>query len=99
MIGENSEVDDFSFGQPLEQVSDPIKYDQGYILLRVLERTEVTRADFEENKETERQNYLDTKRNQIFASFYAKLREEKNVEPNYGLFLRINNELLGRFSR
>lgn len=99
VIGENAEVDEYSFEQPLEQVSDPIKYDQGYILLRVLERTEVTRSDFEENRETERQNYLDTKRNQIFASFYAKLREEKNVEPNYGLFLRINNELLGRFAR
>ncbi len=99
VIGENAEVDDFSFGQPLNQFSDPIKYDQGYILMRVLDRKEVTREEFEETKETERQTFLDTKRNQVFASFYSKLREEKKVEPNYGLFLRINSEILGRFER
>jgi peptidyl-prolyl cis-trans isomerase D len=99
VIGENSDVDAFSFEQALDQISDPIKYNQGYILMRVLERKEVTREEFEENRETERQTFLDTKRNQVFASFYSKLREEKNVEPNYGLFLRINSELLGRFSR
>ena len=67
--------------------------------MRVLDRKEVTREEFEENMETERQSFLDTKRNQVFASFYSKLREEKNVEPNYGLFLRINSEILGRFDR
>jgi len=99
VIGENTEVDEFSFGQPLDQISEPIQYEQGYTLIRLLERKEVTQSEFEENRETERQTFLDTKRNRVFASFYSKLREEKNVEPNYGLFLRINSEILGRFSR
>ena len=99
VIGENPEIDTTIFETPLEQLSQPLRYDNGYILMRVLDRTEVTREEFSENRETERQNLLDQKRNMIFASFYTKLREEKNVEPNYGLFYQINQEILSYFTR
>ncbi len=99
VIGENPEIDTIIFETPLEQLSQPLRYDNGYILMRVLDRTEVTREEFSENRETERQNLLDQKRNMIFASFYTKLREEKNVEPNYGLFYQINQEILSYFTR
>ncbi len=99
VIGENSEIDTFAFDSPLDQLSEPLRYENGFILMRVLDRKEVTQEDFEENRETERQSLLDQKRNMVFASFYAKLREEKKVEPNYGLFFQINQQILSYFTR
>lgn len=99
VVGENLEIDAFVFESPLEQLSEPLRYENGYILMRVLERTEVTREEFEKNRETERQNLLDQKKNMAFASFYTKLREEKKVEPNYGLFFQINQQILSYFTR
>jgi hypothetical protein len=99
VIGESPEIDAIAFESPLEELSQPLRYDNGYIVMRVLGRKEVTREEFSENRETERQNMLDQKRNRVFASFYTKLREEKKVEPNYGLFYQINQEILSYFTR
>ncbi len=99
VVGESLEIDAYVFDSPLEQLSEPLRYENGFILMRVLERKEVTREEFEGDRETERQNLLDQKRNMVFASFYTKLREEKKVEPNYGLFFQINQQILSYFTR
>jgi peptidyl-prolyl cis-trans isomerase D len=99
VIGESPEVDTFAFVSPFNQISDPLRYSNGYILLQVLDRTEVTPEDFEQNINTERKNLLDQKRNKVFASFYSKLREEKVVKPNYNLFFQINQDVLAYFNR
>ncbi|MGB2905645.1 MAG: SurA N-terminal domain-containing protein [Candidatus Aminicenantaceae bacterium] len=99
VVGENPEIDAFAFDSPLDQISEPLRYENGFVLMRVLDRKEVTQEEFEENRETERQGLLDQKRNMVFASFYTKLREEKKVEPNYGLFFQINQQILSYFTR
>ncbi len=99
VVGENSEIDNFGFTAPLNTVSDPLRTANGYVLVRVLDRTEVTREQFQENVDTEREGLLEQKRNRVFASFYSKLRDEKNVKPNYSLFYQINSEVLSYFNR
>ncbi len=99
IVGENSAVDTYAFSAALDQVSDPLPYSNGYILMNVLDRKEVAREEFNANKDTERRNLLDDKRNKIFASFYGKLRENKDVKPNYNLFFQINQQILANFSR
>ncbi len=99
VVGENSEIDNFAFTAPLNTVSDPLRTANGYVLVRVLDRTEVTREQFQENVDTEREGLLEQKRNRVFASFYSKLRDEKNVKPNYSLFYQINSEVLSYFNR
>jgi peptidyl-prolyl cis-trans isomerase D len=99
VVGENSEIDNFAFTAPLNTVSDPLRTANGYVLVRVLDRTEVTREQFQENVDTEREGLLEQKRNRVFASFYSKLRDEKNVRPNYSLFYQINSEVLSYFNR
>lgn len=99
VIGESPDVDTFAFTSPLNQISDPLRYDNGYILLQVLDRTEVTEEDFTQNIDTERKTLLDQKKNRVFASFYSKLREEKDVKPNYNLFFQINQDVLAYFTR
>ncbi len=99
VIGENPDVDAYAFSAPLDQLSDPLPYSNGYIVLKVLDRKEVTQEEFLENKNTELQSILENKRNKVFASFYGKLREEKDVKPNYDLFFQINQQILANFSR
>lgn len=99
VIGENPDVDAYAFSASLDQLSDPLAYSNGYIIMKVLDRKEVTREEFIENKDTERQTLLDDKRNKVFASFYGKLRGKKNVKPNYNLFFQINQQILANFTR
>jgi peptidyl-prolyl cis-trans isomerase D len=97
VIGENTEVDEKAFSLPLNEASDPIEYASGYVLIRILDRKEVTESELQENYNTERENFLEAKRNKFFISFMAKIREETGVEIRYDLFLKINSDILARF--
>lgn len=97
VLGENPEVDRLAFTLPLNEVSEPIEYASGYALLRVLERKEATREEFEKDLETEKTSLLETKKNKFLQSVLSRLREEKNVKVNTNLFLQINADILSRF--
>ncbi len=97
VIGENVEVDEKAFSLPLNEASDPIEYATGYVLIRVLDRKEVTEAELQANFETERENFLETKKNKFFISCMSKVREEIGVKIKYDTFLKINSDILARF--
>lgn len=97
VLGENAEVDRLAFSLPLNQVSEPIEYSSGYALLRVLERKEASREEFEKELDTERTNLLETKKNKFLQAYLSRLREEKEVKINTRLFLQINSDILSRF--
>jgi parvulin-like peptidyl-prolyl isomerase len=97
VVGENVEVDGLAFSQTLNEISQPIAYDGGYLLLRVLDRTEVTRNDLQENLGEERENILQNERNKYLISYLNKIREEMGVRIKYDLFFSINQDVLSRF--
>ncbi|MQY57870.1 hypothetical protein GH140_06750 [bacterium] len=97
IVGENLEIDRLAFSLPIEESSDPIEFDGGYVLIKVLDRKEVTREDFEKDKETEKQSLLEEKRSKFFLSYMTKLREEYRVEIKYDIFLKISSDVLSRF--
>jgi peptidyl-prolyl cis-trans isomerase D len=97
VIGENRKIDELAFSLPLEEASDPVEFDSGYALVRVLDRKEVTREEFDEVKQTEKETYLESKKNKFFSSYLAKLQEDKEVKIRYDLFLKTNQDILSRF--
>lgn len=97
-IGENARFDASAFSLPLRTVSEPIEYENGYALLRVLERKEISRTDLDKVQAAERGKLLEAKKNKFLQSFLAKAREEKKVRIKYDLFLKLNSDLLARFS-
>jgi len=99
VIGENAELDRVAFSLPLNEISDPIEFADGYALIRVLDRKEVTADDFQKNLNSERETQLETKKNRFFASCLFKLREDKGVKIRYDVFLKINSDILSRFAR
>ena len=96
-IGESPEIDRLAFSLPLNQVSDPVEFATGYALVRVLERKEASREEFEKNRQTEMTNLLETKRNKFLQAYLDKVRGEKNVKVNYNLFMQISNDILSRY--
>ncbi len=96
-IGENEEVDRLSFSLPIGQASEPLEFENGYVLVKILDRKEVTRQDFEKNRDEEKKNLLETKKNKFLASYLHKLRNEKGVQIKYDLFIKVNSDVLSRF--
>ena len=97
VIGENSKIDELAFSLPLKEGSEPVEFEEGYALIKILDRKEVTQEDFEKDKETEKENLLGAKKNKFFQSYMFKLREEKKVKIKYDLFLKINSDVLSRY--
>lgn len=97
-VGENAEVDQFSFSLPVKTASEPIEFANGYLLLQVLERKEVTQADFAKVRDKEMNTLLTDKSNKFLSSYLIKLREEKGVKVNYNVFLQVQTDILSRFA-
>lgn len=97
VIGESPEIDRLVFSLPLNQVSEPVEYANGYALIKVLERKEASREEFDKNKETEMNNLLETKKNKFLQAYLEKLKQEKNVKVNYNLFMQVNSDVLSRY--
>ena len=97
VIGENREIDELAFSLPLNEASGPVEFETGYALVRILDRKEVTRKEFEAVKETEKENFLEMKKNKFFSSYLAKLQKDKEVKIRYDLFLKTNQDILSRF--
>ncbi len=97
VVGENKEVDRIAFSLSIGQPSDPIEFQDGYVLIRVQDRKEVIREDFQKNKEEEKENFLQAKKSKFLQSYLFKLRNDKGVKIKYDLFLKINQDILSRF--
>ena len=97
VIGENRTVDDLAFSLPLKQVSEPIVFETGYALLRVLDRKVGTKEDFAKEKDAETAAFLDQKKNKFLQAYLARRRTEKGVKVNYEQFLQVSQDILSRY--
>ncbi len=97
IIGENSKIDELAFSLPLNEGSEPIEFKDGYALIKVLSRKEVTQEDFEKAKEKEKENLLEAEGNKFLQSYLMKLEKERGVKIRYDLFLKVNSDVLSRY--
>lgn len=99
IIGENKDIDDLAFSLPIGEASEAVDVGRGYALVRVLDRTEVTREEFESVKAEERNTLLESRKNKFLHSFLAQAREEKGVRINANLLNLVNQDILSRFTK
>lgn len=97
VIGESKEADDLAFTLPVGQTSEPFAFAGGYALLRVLDRKEAARAEFDKTRDAEIEQLLTEKKNRFLQSCLAKMREEKGVKINYNRFVQIAQDVLSRY--
>jgi len=99
VVGDSEPFDQLIFSQPLGTASNPVEFEGGYFIFRVLEKKEASREEFQKKLKEEMDNLITAKRNLLLSSFLARLQEEKKVRLNSQEIQKINNEILARFER
>jgi len=98
LIDEPAEVERLIFSLPLNQASEPINVGSGYAVVRVLERKEVSREEFEQVKGEEMAKALSEAQEMFLYSYLQKAIQERKIKVNYDLFSKTADEVLNRFS-
>jgi len=66
-------------------------------VIRVLDRKEAVRADFEKDKTTEIETLLEQKKNKFLQAYVAKVRAEKDVKINSSKYTQVVQDILSRY--
>jgi hypothetical protein len=88
-IGVSPEVDKVAFSLPVNAVSDPIKTNEGTVIIRVVEKDPVTPEEFRKAKETFRAEVLNERRGRFFSAYMVKAKDRVKPEINADVVQRI----------
>jgi peptidyl-prolyl cis-trans isomerase D len=88
-IGVSPEVDKVAFALPVNAVSDPIKTNDGTVIVKVVEKDSVTPDEFRKAKEAFRAEILSERRNRFFSAYMTKARARVKPEINSDVLQRI----------
>jgi peptidyl-prolyl cis-trans isomerase D len=81
-IGISPAVDAVAFGLQQGAVSDPIKTDNGAVIVKVVERKDVTPSEITAGKQKLRDELISERKNRFFSSYMAKARERMRINTN-----------------
>lgn len=81
-IGSHPAVDAVAFSLPAGGVSDPITTESGAVIVKVLERQEPTAEEIATGKQALRDELLNQRKNQFYASYMNKARERMRINVN-----------------
>ena len=65
---------------PVGGVSEPVTTNDGTVIVRVVERDEVTPAELQNGREPFREQLLTERRGRFFSSYMAKAKERMTIE-------------------
>ena len=88
-IGVSPEVDKVAFSLPVNAISEPIKTNDGTVIVRVVEKDPVTPEEFRKARETFRAEILNERRGRFFAAYMTKARDRVKPEINADVVQRI----------
>jgi peptidyl-prolyl cis-trans isomerase D len=80
--GMSPAVDAVAFSAPVGTVSDPIRTDAGAVIVKVLERKEVTPAELTAGRQQVHDELVSERRNRFFSTYMAKAREKMRINTN-----------------
>ena len=81
-VGVSPAVDAVAFTLPAGAVSDPIKTDNGAVVVKVVERKDVTPAELTTGKKDVRDQMLNERKNRFYGSYMTKAREKMRINRN-----------------
>jgi peptidyl-prolyl cis-trans isomerase D len=88
-LGAAAAVEDAAFKLPVGSVSDPIATDSGTAVIKVLEKKEVTDADWAANKDKFREDFLTDRRNRFFSAYMVKAKQKMKIAVNRETLQRV----------
>jgi parvulin-like peptidyl-prolyl isomerase len=88
-IGVSPEVDKVAFTLQVGGVSDPIVTSDGTVIVKVLERDEVTPDELRQARETFRAELLNERRSRFFTAYMSKVKEKLEIEIKSDVLQRV----------
>jgi peptidyl-prolyl cis-trans isomerase D len=92
-VGTNPEVDKAAFSLPVGGVSGPISTTDGTVIIRVVQRDEVTPAQLKSGSETFRAELLNERRSNFFNAYMNKAKEKMKVVIHAEVITRVTSAL------
>jgi parvulin-like peptidyl-prolyl isomerase len=83
------EVDRVAFSLPAGSVSDPIQTTDGTVIVRVVEKHDVTPDELRQGQEAFRAELLNERRARFFSAYMGKAREKMKVEIKSDVLRRV----------
>lgn len=75
-----TEFDDAAFSLPINEISDPIKSDYGYHIIKVEEKKEAKEANFEDSKATIKETLIDQKLETEYSTWLEEKKKDYDIE-------------------
>ena len=88
-LGMAPTITDAAFKLSQGEVSDPITTDQGTVIVKVLEKQEVTPTELVSNKDRFREEVLADRRNRFFSAYMAKAKDKMRIQVNRSVVQRV----------
>ena len=88
-IGVSPEVDSAVFGLPVGSVSEPLTTRDATVIVRVVERDDVTPEELKQGKDAFREQLLSERRGRFFTAYMAKAKERMRIEINQDVVARM----------
>ena len=82
-VGRSVAVETRAFEIPTEEFSRPLVADNGYVIIRVLEKSGFDPSDFTEQKTGFEEQMLNEQRSRMWGAFVASLQSRYNVEIDW----------------
>jgi len=92
-VGANPDVDKAAFSLPVGGVSDPIATPEGTVIVKVVQRAEITPAQVKTAGEAFRAELVSERRTQFYTSYMGKAKERMKVEINPEVVTRVTSAL------
>ena len=82
-------ITDAAFKLSQGAVSAPITTDQGTVIIKVLEKQEVTPTELVSNKDRFREELLADRKNRFFSAYMVKAKEKMRIQVNRSVIQRV----------
>jgi peptidyl-prolyl cis-trans isomerase D len=90
-VGVSPEVDRVAFALPTGGVSDPIQATDGTVIVKVVERDEVTPDEFRIAREAFRAELLNERRGRFFSAYMTKVKDRLTIEVKTDVLRRVTS--------
>jgi peptidyl-prolyl cis-trans isomerase D len=93
-IGVSPEVDKVAFALPAGAVSEPVTTSDGTVIVRVVERDDVTPDEFRLGREAFREQLLSERRGRFFSAYMEKAKARMRIEVNNDVIRRLSTQTI-----
>jgi foldase protein PrsA len=75
-----TEFEDVAFSLPINEISEPVKSDYGYHIIKVEEKKEAKEADFDDSKAAIKETLIDEKMESEYTTWLEEKKKDYDIE-------------------